>query len=75
MKLELEDIHRLDIKPGEILVARVPDSAPLDECLQIKDHLTAALPGVRILVTAASVDFTVLNPHDLALATQDHPAR
>lgn len=73
-RVVLEDVRRLDIKPGEILVARVPDHVTLDECMQIKDHLTAALPDVRLLVTTASVDLMVLNPQELTDALLDAPA-
>lgn len=72
-RVAIEDVRRLDIKPGEVLVARVPDNTPLDKCMQLKDQLTAALPDVRLLVTTASVDLSVLNPLDLELPTQDHP--
>lgn len=60
--IELESIRRLDIKPGETLVVRVPtrDTAAIREA---RDGLIAALPrGVKVLVIGPDVDLSVLCP-------------
>lgn len=59
--IELESIKRLDIKPGETLVATLPAAMTHADMLRVKDHLVAALPpDVRLFVTSTDVDLSVL---------------
>ena len=65
LTLELEDIRRLDIKPGELLVVRVPrtpEPADLERLVEVFGRL---LPNNKVFITAADVDLMVLNPQDL----------
>lgn len=66
MKLELEDIRRLDIRPGQILVATLPEGATPQEADQVHEILKAKLPnGVNVLVKTSNADLMVLNPEQL----------
>lgn len=59
--IELESIRRLDIKPGEILVAGLPDGATAETGARVKAALEAAVPdGVNVLVKSASIDLSVV---------------
>jgi len=47
--IRLEDVKRLDVKPGEVLVVRSPMMTA-----EVAEHLTnwfrEALPGVKVLI-------------------------
>jgi hypothetical protein len=59
--IELESIRRLDIKPGEILVARVPEDCTVAMARQVKAQLVDCLPdNVEVIVTN-SIDLDVLS--------------
>jgi hypothetical protein len=61
--IELESIRRLDIKPGEILVATLPRRATQEHASFAHAQLKANLPdGVEVLVVTADVDLSVLCP-------------
>lgn len=59
--IELESIRRPDIKPGEILVARVPRDTPASRVQEMADTLRSRLPaGVEALVITDDVDLQTL---------------
>lgn len=60
--IEVESIRRLDIKPGETLVATLPISATPNHAAQAYAELKARLPDdVKVLVVSG-VELTVLCP-------------
>lgn len=66
MKVDVEDIRRLNVRPGEILVVRCREAATLAEWTAARDQLTKwgdeFLPdGVQIVVVRG-IDFSVLSP-------------
>lgn len=60
--IELESIRRLDIKPGETLVATIPPSATMQDLATVKAALESTLPNVKVLVVTSNVDLQVLCP-------------
>lgn len=73
MKLELEDIRRMDIKPGQILVVRVHHVPHQADIERIIEHFGRLLPDNKVIVTASDVDLMVPNPQDLTDAIPDAP--
>lgn len=60
--IELESIRRLDIKPGETLVATLPRDARPEHAEMVSAHLKDMVPdGVKVLVVTEDVDLTVLS--------------
>lgn len=60
MRIDVEDIKRLAINPGEVLVVRLHDGATKDDADRIASQVKARLPeGVEVLVTA-NVELSVL---------------
>lgn len=64
--IEVESIRRLDIKPGETLVATVPAATRPDDVERIAACLRAELPNVKVLVVSDTVDLQVLCQSSLA---------
>jgi hypothetical protein len=59
--IELESIRRVDIKPGETLVATLPGTATRQEVEEVRDSLHRLLPdGVKVLVVNSNVDLNVI---------------
>ena len=58
--IDITDIQRLVVHPGEALVVRVPGDTPREEHRRIIDALRFALPGVPVFVVRADVVFTVI---------------
>jgi hypothetical protein len=73
VKLELEDVRRLDIKPGQILVATVPDHTTIQQAEQIRDHLRTELPDIKVMVVSHNLELMVLNPQELTDLVLDSP--
>lgn len=72
-RAELEDIRRLDIKPGEVLVATVPPHSHPQDSTRVRELLNELMPGVDVLVMPGfGEDVQVFNPYDLA-TRQDLP--
>lgn len=60
--IELESIRRLDIKPGETLVATLPRDAHPRDIERAAEVLKDRLPdGVEVLVVSGNVDLSVLS--------------
>jgi hypothetical protein len=56
-------IGRLDLKPGQILVAHLPEEATATQFERAKTTLERLVPpGVRVLVCSDKVQFTVIDP-------------
>lgn len=62
MQIEVEDIKRLAIYPGETLVVRLRDRATREEVAHVSEVLKGKLPeGVKLLVTTSNVDLSVVS--------------
>lgn len=60
--IELESIRRLDVKPGETLVATLPEGVTRQEWAQVRDALAEYVPeGAKLLVVSGVVDLSVLS--------------
>jgi hypothetical protein len=57
--MEIEDIHRLDVKPGEVLLVSVPPGTPPDVCERIKATFETNLP-VSVFVKTTNVHVEVV---------------
>lgn len=59
--IPIESIRRIDVKPGETLLVRMPiDYMDPDEIDNATELLQGALPdGVKILITNTNVEFAV----------------
>ncbi len=54
------ELFALTLKPGDLLIAKVPDGTPADVMRQFKVYLAGVVPaGVRPVVVHASVEFVV----------------
>lgn len=74
LTLELADVRRLDIKPGEILVATLPADTTTATARLIQETVKTLLPdGVKLLLVSADLDLMVLNPEALTDAVLDAP--
>ena len=59
--IEVESIQRLDVKPGETLVVRLPERTTSEVARQVKAAVEAAVPdGVQVLITSANIELTVV---------------
>ncbi len=67
MKLKLPEeeiefeIARLEMKPGDILAARVTHIVPSEAVARIRAYLERALPGTKVLVIDATLDLSVVS--------------
>jgi hypothetical protein len=62
MMLEIEDVRRLVVHPGEMLVVRVPVGTSVERARHISDSVQANVPdGVRVLIAMGDVDFEVVS--------------
>lgn len=59
--IEVESIRRLDIKPGELLVATLPARATRQEMDQVRVGLQQHLPdGVRLVIMSEDIELSVV---------------
>lgn len=59
--IELEDVSRLDIKPGETLVVRMHRVLSEEHMSAVRERVLPHLPdGVRLLVVGSDVDLSTL---------------
>lgn len=66
--VEIESLARLDVKPGETLVVRVPaEGLTFEYVRQLEDGLCARLPaGVNFIILGADVDLSVVSSDAVA---------
>lgn len=61
MSVEIEDIRRLVVHPGETLVIRVPKGTSEERAKNIREAVHANLPeGVQFVIATDDVDFEVV---------------
>lgn len=65
MKIEVESIARLDVKPGETLVVKIPESLTAQQVGVVAEAVRDQLPdGVKVLVLGGSVELEVIGRTD-----------
>lgn len=60
-KFTIEDVQRLDVKPGDVLLVTVPRTMSLENVERVKNAFETHLP-VRVLVKPADVQVEVAGP-------------
>lgn len=60
MSLEVDDLRRLKLGPGETLVARLARAVSTEDIERIRAAFAEALPGAPILVVSPEIDLFVL---------------
>ena len=64
MNINITDIQRIVVRPGEALIVRVPGDTPREEHRRIIDAFKFALPGVPVFVVRDAVEFLVVAQED-----------
>ncbi len=59
--ITIEDVKRLDVQPGDVLLVTVPPVAAAQQADQIRAVFAEALPGVKIIVRSSDVDVEVVS--------------
>jgi hypothetical protein len=59
--LQLEDIKRLALQPGDVLVVRLPVIPSPEMVDSVRLQLEAALPGHKVFVLAPGIDLEVIS--------------
>jgi hypothetical protein len=57
---EITEVQRVTLKPGDRLAIRVAGRITPDQAAMIKERVTAAWPGVPVIVLDDSVDLEVV---------------
>lgn len=62
MSFEIEDVRRLNVKPGDVLLVTVPQKLATDELIaRIKNVFETQLP-IRVIVKTSDVQVEVAGP-------------
>lgn len=68
-KLHVEAVSKLSLKPGDVLVVRMPESARDQECLEARDLFRTVLRGSgfdnQVIVHGPGMKLRVMSPPDL----------
>lgn len=72
-QLQIEDIKRLVLEPGDILVVKVADRVTADQAHRIKSQVQQIVAGHEVLVVDR-VEFQVLRDGKLIASTADQQA-
>jgi len=60
MSIDVTDIQRLVVHPGEALLVRVPANTSMFDHQRILDAFRYALPGVPVFVVLDTIEFSVV---------------
>lgn len=60
--MEIEDVRRLTLAPGDTLVLRVEDFLDRDEIDALKAQMDESFPGHQTLVLCGGCDLAVVSP-------------
>lgn len=63
--IPLESIKRLDIKPGDVLVATVPSGTTPERLQLVADQLKSKLPDDIKLLVVTDIDLAVIPAQDI----------
>jgi hypothetical protein len=61
--IDIEDIKRLNVKPGDVLLVTVPQGATADQAQHIKNLFETNLP-IRVVVKTAEVEVEIVGEAD-----------
>ena len=61
LKIEIEDVQRLDVKPGDVVLVTVPPGTEQVTADYIKNRFETTLP-VRVLVKTSNIQVEVVGP-------------
>jgi hypothetical protein len=59
--IEVEQVERLDIRPGEVLLVTVPDHTSAEVAERIRERFERRLPDVKILIKTAGITVKVIS--------------
>jgi len=60
MTIEIEDVKRLRLQPGDVLVVRMPVRVSQEAAAAIVDDLDGCFPDNRVVVLAPGVELEVV---------------
>ena len=60
--IEIEEVRRLRLDPGDILVLKAPNVLTAEQCEEIRKQLEGEFPDNRVLVMTADFDLEVVTP-------------
>ena len=64
MNIDITDIQRLVVHPGEVLIVRVPATTSHIDHERIVRAFRYALPGVPVFVVLDTIEFSVVSQED-----------
>jgi hypothetical protein len=59
--IELEDVRRLHLDPGDVLVVRLPHRPSPEEAWHLRERLADVFPGRKALILGPGADIEVLS--------------
>lgn len=61
--MEIEDLKRINVQPGDIFVARIPSPCSPEDAAAIRARWHAAVgPDVPLVIIAAHIELAVYRP-------------
>lgn len=74
-ELKLEDLSRLSVKPGDIVVVRGDRLMPQEAAERIRDQISGVIarsgvPNVQVIVLANDIELSVFTPDDVIDVTE-----
>lgn len=60
-KIEIEDVQRLDVQPGDVLLVTVPEGTTQADAERIRAGFETALP-VRVLLKSQNIQVETVGP-------------
>ncbi len=58
----IESIKRLEYKPGDVVLVKVPAGARPEYVEQLRQRLSDMVPGMKFVVHSEGVDVSVIRP-------------
>jgi len=61
--VEITDVQKLELKPGDILVLKMADKIPLNFRKELKSYLSAILPkDIKVVILDPGMEFQIITP-------------
>jgi hypothetical protein len=67
-------VGRLDLKPGDLLVAKFKERLPQTAIGRIRESFNAVIPGVKVLVLENGADLAILTAAEIEARTATPPS-
>lgn len=61
MQIEIEEIKKLDVRPGETLIVTLPDDTDEMEMTRVRRIFRDEIPNVHLIVTTRDVKLEVVS--------------